>query len=243
MNAFYIVPAGVKKSVYNLFSTHPPMEKRIEALSRLEAQLQGARRVRRVGMGFLDALLGRRKVKGAGARPAVRDHDRLRRRSRPQQGIKTRGAAGDRLPAAGDRRLPARSSPTWRRSVARHRRGDRHDGRDQRRRVRLPLDDPARPRHRGPRRSASTRSATRWPSAATATACWPPSSPSRTRPGKPLYLIYNYKRGTLVPVRARPPGDKQRDTERELQIKAPVGTELPFEPELERWFPLWGIPI
>ena len=42
MNAFYIVPAGVKKSVYNLFSTHPPMEKRIEALSRLEAQLQGA---------------------------------------------------------------------------------------------------------------------------------------------------------------------------------------------------------
>ena len=42
LNAFYIVPAGVKQSVYNLFSTHPPMEKRIEALSRLEAQLQGA---------------------------------------------------------------------------------------------------------------------------------------------------------------------------------------------------------
>ena len=42
MNAFYIVPAGVKNSVYNLFSTHPPMEKRIEALTRLEAQLQGA---------------------------------------------------------------------------------------------------------------------------------------------------------------------------------------------------------
>ena len=42
MNAFYIVPASVKQSVYNLFSTHPPIEKRIEALSRLEAQLQGA---------------------------------------------------------------------------------------------------------------------------------------------------------------------------------------------------------
>jgi len=42
MNAFYIVPASVKNSVYNLFSTHPPMEKRIAALSRLEAQLQGA---------------------------------------------------------------------------------------------------------------------------------------------------------------------------------------------------------
>jgi heat shock protein HtpX len=40
MNAFYIVPARVKASVFNLFSTHPPMEQRIAALSRLEAQLQ-----------------------------------------------------------------------------------------------------------------------------------------------------------------------------------------------------------
>jgi heat shock protein HtpX len=41
MNAFYIFPAAAKHSVFNLFSTHPPLEKRIEALSRLEAQLQG----------------------------------------------------------------------------------------------------------------------------------------------------------------------------------------------------------
>jgi heat shock protein HtpX len=46
MNAFFIVPASVKNSLFNLFATHPPMEKRIEALSRLEAQLQsGARPV------------------------------------------------------------------------------------------------------------------------------------------------------------------------------------------------------
>jgi heat shock protein HtpX len=42
MNAFYIFPASAKQSIFNLFSTHPPLEKRIEALSRLEAQLQGA---------------------------------------------------------------------------------------------------------------------------------------------------------------------------------------------------------
>jgi heat shock protein HtpX len=42
MNAFYIFPAGAKQSLFNLFSTHPPLEKRIAALSRLEAQLQGA---------------------------------------------------------------------------------------------------------------------------------------------------------------------------------------------------------
>jgi heat shock protein HtpX len=38
MNAFFIFPAGVG----GLFATHPPMEKRIAALQRLEAQLQGA---------------------------------------------------------------------------------------------------------------------------------------------------------------------------------------------------------
>jgi heat shock protein HtpX len=46
MNAFYIVPVKVKESIYNLFSTHPPMEQRIEALSRLEAQLQSGGPVR-----------------------------------------------------------------------------------------------------------------------------------------------------------------------------------------------------
>jgi heat shock protein HtpX len=44
MNAFYIFPANAKQSLFNLFSTHPPMEKRIAALQRLEAQLQGTAR-------------------------------------------------------------------------------------------------------------------------------------------------------------------------------------------------------
>jgi heat shock protein HtpX len=41
MNAFFIVPTSVKSSIQTLFSTHPPMEKRIERLQQLEAQLQG----------------------------------------------------------------------------------------------------------------------------------------------------------------------------------------------------------
>jgi heat shock protein HtpX len=40
LNAFYFFPAGSKKSLMNLFATHPPMEKRIEALGKLERQLQ-----------------------------------------------------------------------------------------------------------------------------------------------------------------------------------------------------------
>jgi heat shock protein HtpX len=39
--AFYIFPPGAKAAIGNIFSTHPPMEKRIAALERLEAQLQG----------------------------------------------------------------------------------------------------------------------------------------------------------------------------------------------------------
>ncbi len=40
MNAFFIFPAGAKNSLMGLFSTHPPMEKRIDALGRIETQLQ-----------------------------------------------------------------------------------------------------------------------------------------------------------------------------------------------------------
>jgi len=40
MNAFFIIPTSVKSSVHTLFMTHPPLEKRLEALQRMEAQLQ-----------------------------------------------------------------------------------------------------------------------------------------------------------------------------------------------------------
>jgi heat shock protein HtpX len=40
--AFYIFPPKAKQTVASLFSTHPPLEKRIAALQRLEAQLQSA---------------------------------------------------------------------------------------------------------------------------------------------------------------------------------------------------------
>jgi len=43
MAAFYIFPPGAKSAIGSLFATHPPMEKRIAALERLETQLQGAR--------------------------------------------------------------------------------------------------------------------------------------------------------------------------------------------------------
>jgi hypothetical protein len=64
----------------------------------------------------------------------------------------------------------------------------------------------------------------------------------RDEAGKPVYWIYNYKRGTFYPF-VPADGPQQRDSERELRLKAQIGADLPVEPELERWFPLWGIPI
>jgi hypothetical protein len=65
---------------------------------------------------------------------------------------------------------------------------------------------------------------------------------------RPVYFIYNYKRGFWYPFvpdsdPAHPAGTNTRSTERELQLKAQMSSELPIEPELERWFPLWGIPL
>jgi hypothetical protein len=60
--------------------------------------------------------------------------------------------------------------------------------------------------------------------------------------GKPLYLIYSYKRGTWYPF-VPAAGEQQRDNEREFQLRAQVAAGLPFEEDLARWFPLWGIPI
>ena len=39
--AFYIFPPSVKSAIGNIFSTHPPLEKRLEKLAQLESQLQG----------------------------------------------------------------------------------------------------------------------------------------------------------------------------------------------------------
>jgi hypothetical protein len=60
--------------------------------------------------------------------------------------------------------------------------------------------------------------------------------------GRPIYFIYNFKRGAYYPF-VRGPGERERNNERELQLKAQLERELPMEQELERWYPLWEIPL
>jgi hypothetical protein len=59
--------------------------------------------------------------------------------------------------------------------------------------------------------------------------------------GRPIYFIYNFKRGSFYPF--VPAGDQRRNNEREFQLQGQLGSELPIEPELTRWFPLWDIPL
>lgn len=60
--------------------------------------------------------------------------------------------------------------------------------------------------------------------------------------GRPLYWIYNYKRGKFYPFAPKVP-EKDRDNSMELRLRALVEKELPIEPRLEQWYALWGIPF
>jgi hypothetical protein len=62
------------------------------------------------------------------------------------------------------------------------------------------------------------------------------------RQGRPVFFIYNVKRGLWYPF-VPAGGTQERDNESELRLQAQLSGELPFEPELERWFPLWGVPL
>lgn len=58
--------------------------------------------------------------------------------------------------------------------------------------------------------------------------------------GRRLALVYLYKRGTFYPF--APTGPQQRDSALELQVRGTLGNDLRIEPDLSRWFPVWGAP-
>jgi hypothetical protein len=58
---------------------------------------------------------------------------------------------------------------------------------------------------------------------------------------KRAHLVYLYKRGTFYPF--APLDGERRDNELELRVKATLDGDLPIEPELARWFALWGLPL
>ncbi|SCK21909.1 hypothetical protein H181DRAFT_01599 [Streptomyces sp. WMMB 714] len=57
-----------------------------------------------------------------------------------------------------------------------------------------------------------------------------------------LALVYLYKRGTFYPFAPRSGQPEKRDSALELQVRGLLTDDLRMEPDLARWFPLWGVP-
>jgi hypothetical protein len=62
------------------------------------------------------------------------------------------------------------------------------------------------------------------------------------RDARTLALVYLYKRGTFYPFAPLPGQREKRDSALELQVRGLLTDDLPTEPELDRWFPVWGAP-
>jgi hypothetical protein len=62
----------------------------------------------------------------------------------------------------------------------------------------------------------------------------------RDSAGRSLGLVYLYKRGTFYPF--APLSGERRDNALELQVRGMLGDDLKIEPDLTRWFPVWGAP-
>ena len=61
-------------------------------------------------------------------------------------------------------------------------------------------------------------------------------------PSNPVFWVYGYKQGAFwpfIPVG----GNHERDNATELELKAKLEPELPIEPDLSRWFGLFGAPL
>jgi hypothetical protein len=58
--------------------------------------------------------------------------------------------------------------------------------------------------------------------------------------GRKLGIVYLYKRGTFYPF--APQTGERRDNALELEVRGNVGADLKIEPDLSRWFPVWGAP-
>ncbi len=104
MSAFFIVPARTKQSLMNLFSDHPSLEKRLDALSRLESQAAERCLANRGPQRHPD---GPPRGQRAGPRPPVCDLHRLHRAANRAQHRACR-RRGDRLPGAADQRVRKR---------------------------------------------------------------------------------------------------------------------------------------
>jgi hypothetical protein len=68
----------------------------------------------------------------------------------------------------------------------------------------------------------------------------PTAGPGHVLPSS-AYVVYLFKRGTFYPF--VPDGHEHRDLEQELKLKSLLADDLTVEADLDRWFPLWDLPV
>ncbi len=57
----------------------------------------------------------------------------------------------------------------------------------------------------------------------------------------PVYWIYSFKGGAYYPF--APTEGQNRDNSFEFRLRSVMEPELPVEKDVEKWYPLWGIPL
>ena len=259
LNAFYFAPAmkltrggggggggGGGKSLSQLFSTHPSLEKRLEQLAKIQRELgqPTAGRIERGPgrlMGFLDTLLGRTKP----VQPKLDDLFAL-----PSAAITLQASSGF---------IPTGSGSVCFRSVEGKTFSDiESDVRD------LLNMDAGKPGGGLPVEVTRDSYGYTWlvsshlsdeldglvtdlhavNSALVDNGFGPQLLCTlvafRDERERRLALVYLYKRGTFYPF--APLSGQQRDNALEIQIKNALADDLKIEQDLTRWFPVWGAP-
>ena len=67
--------------------------------------------------------------------------------------------------------------------------------------------------------------------------------PFRAADGRAVALVYLPKRGTFYPFAPQAGAGQQRDNALELQVRGVISGELPIERDVSRWFAVWDAPV
>jgi hypothetical protein len=67
------------------------------------------------------------------------------------------------------------------------------------------------------------------------------TSPRDSPKPQHAYLVYLFKRGSFYPF--VPVNGEKRDNVAELHLKGILEKDLKVEEDLQRWFPIWGVPV
>lgn len=67
--------------------------------------------------------------------------------------------------------------------------------------------------------------------------------PFKSKRGKTVNLIFNYKNGGFYPFVPKDATDQQRDTEYELELAPKLADYIVVDDKKANWYPMWDMPV